>query len=480
MTLDIGTGKQVFLDWELIEPGYGVGWGGKPASWEMPHGVRIAAHPPRLEREPLIVADQPWESMINVYTTLLAAEGRYRLYYEPHYHDPGEQPRDLKAMLAVAESDDGRHWTKPRVGTVAFDGSTDNNLVYGLELALGRGAHGATVFLDPQAPAAERFKLVHMGREEGIHRVFGATSPDGLRWRPIQAPLLDDYMSDTQTVVAFDAARGRYVGYFRGWQGLVPGKGGHGRRAIAYAETADFAHWPRPEIIVTAEGSDSPDTDIYTNAYARWPGADRAHLLFPAFYHRAPDVLDVHLLTSRDGRRWERLGRAPLIPAGEPGSGWEGGVYAGCGLVSLSPGEWTLPVGPQWRTHNQGHFAEGRPEPPPHRGMTCRAVWREDGLTSLEAETEGRCATVPLTFAGDHLEVNAWTRFGGELRVELAEPTGAPLPGRALDDCDALSGDALWTTVTWRGQSDLAPWAGRPVRLRLALRRARLHALRFG
>ena len=119
------------------------------------------------------------------------------------------------------------------------------------------------------------------------------------------------------------------------------------------------------------------------------------------------------------------------------------------------------------------------PERPPHRGMVCRAVWREDGLTSLEAETEGGCTTVPLTFSGDHLEVNAWTRFGGEIRVELAEPTGAPLPGRALADCDPLSGDALWSKVTWQGQADLSPWAGRPMRLRLALRRARLHALRF-
>jgi hypothetical protein len=479
MAHDIGNRKQVFLDWRLIEAGYGVAWGGQPTSWEMPYGVRIAVHPPRLERAPLIVADRPWETMINVYCTLLQDGGLFRLYYEAYHHDRREQSRDLKATLAVAESSDGVNWVKPNVNAIPFEGSSDNNLVYGGDLALGRGAHGGTVFIDPVAPAAERYKYVHMGREEGVSRVFGATSPDGLRWRAIRAPLIDDYMSDTQTVVSYDAARGRYVGYFRGWQGLQPGKGGHGRRAIAYAETDDFYHWPRPELLVTAEGGDPPDADIYTNAYTRWPGAEGAHLLFPAFYRRALDVTEVHLLTSADGLRWERPLRQALIPAGEPGSGWEGGVYAGCGLLGLSAGEWSLPIGPQWHTHNQEHFAEGRMANPPHRGMICRAVWREDGIASLEAETEGRCATAPLTFSGARLELNAWTRFGGEIRVELAEASGEPIAGRALADCDPIQGDALHRTVTWQGQADVAPWAGKTVRLRLALRRARLHALQF-
>ncbi|MDQ1301672.1 MAG: hypothetical protein QG637_1594, partial [Chloroflexota bacterium] len=48
MSHDIANRKQVFVDWDLIEPGYGVAWGGKVTSWEMPFGVRLAVHPPRL------------------------------------------------------------------------------------------------------------------------------------------------------------------------------------------------------------------------------------------------------------------------------------------------------------------------------------------------------------------------------------------------------------------------------------------------
>jgi hypothetical protein len=367
---------------------------------------------------------------------------------------------------------------KPRIGTVDFLGSTDNNLVYGLGLSLGRGAHGATVFKDPNGTADERYKMVHMGREDGKLCVFGAVSADGLRWRPVEKPLLTDYMSDTQTVVAFDEEKGCYVGYYRGWKGLEHGKW-HGRRTIAYAETEQFGTWPVPQTIVAPEVLDHPGADIYTNAYSRWPEAANAHLMFPAFYERELDTLQVHVLTSRDGLRWERPSRDPVIRDGEPGSDWEGGVYAGCGLVSLRPGEWALPIGPKWHTHNQGHFQEGRPADPPNQGYLCPAVWREDGFTSLEAEVEGGCTTVPLTYSGGQLRINAWTRFAGEVMVELATASGETIEGRAFSDCDRITGDALSQTVTWNGASDLSSWAGQAMRLRLRLRRARLHALQF-
>ncbi len=478
MRLNVANKKQVFINWDLIEAGYGVAWRGKVTSSEMPYGVRIAVHPPRVDPQPIVVPDRPWESIINVYSTLMEDDGLYRLYYEPHANPIEDQPDDLKAMLAYAESTDGVNWTKPTVGTVSFQGSTDNNLVYGLGLSLGRGAHGATVFKDDRAPADERYKLVHMGREDSEICVFGAVSPDGLRWTALKKPILIGYMSDTQTVVSYDEEKGRYVGYFRGWQGRVPGQY-HGRRTIAYAETDDFASWPVPQTIVTLDGADDPGADIYTNAYTRWPGVINAHLMFPAVYERSLDTLQVHTMVSRDGLNWERPRRTPILTDGEPGSNWEGGVYAGCGLIGTQTGEWALPIGPKWHTHNQGHFVEGRPANPPDRGYLCRAIWRADGFTSLEAEIEGQCTTVPFVYDGKQLQINAWTRFAGEVRVELATTSGETIKGRTFADCDPITGDALRRTVTWNGESDLSLWAGQAVRLRLWLRRARLHALQF-
>jgi len=476
---NIGNRKRVFIDWDLIEPGYGVACSGEKAtSWEMPYGVRIAVHAPRIDPQPLVWPENPWESRINVYSTLFEDEGRYRLYYECYYADEKDRITDFGAMIAYAESIDGVNWVKPEIGTIRFNGSVDNNLVYGLDLSLGRGAHAGSVFKDPNAPSDQRYKLVHIGREAGRFCVFGAISPDGLHWKALERPLIADYEGDTQTVIRFDSEKGRYVGYFRGWKGLEPGKW-HGRRTIAYAESDRFETWPVPQTIVATDVNDNPDTDIYTNAYTRWPGAADAHLMFPAFYQRALDVLEVHLMTSRDGLRWERPTRRPIIPSGEPGSDWEGGVYAGCGLVSMQPGEWSLPIGPKWHTHNQGRFPEGWPSILPNRGYLCRAIWRQDGFTSLEAQSEGKCSTVPITFSGKCLEINAWTRFAGEIRVELAEASGETIAAHTFEECDPISGDALKHTVTWKGKSDLSAWAGKPMRLRFWLRRARLYAIQF-
>lgn len=485
MPFNLGTRKHVFIDWDLIEPGYGVAWSGEHAvSWESPSGVRLTVHPPHAISPPIVCADRPWESALNVYATLMKADGAsggalYRLYYESHYFHRREEPReDEPGMLACAESRDGVTWTKPIVGSVSFNGSVENNLVFGRELSLGRGGHGATVFLDPAAPPQERYKLVNSGREGEQFCVFGAVSPDGLRWQPLRRPLLAGYKSDTQTVMAFDAARGKYVGYFRGWLGYERGTW-QGRRTIAYAESDDFGSWPVPETILAPDASDHPDTDIYTNGYTRWPGVVDAHLMFPALYERSADVLEVHMMTSRDGVHWQRPLRRPIIGRGEPGSGWEGGVYAGCGIIALPSGEWALPIGPKWHTHNQLRFVAGQMQEPPDRGHLRLAHWRPDGFMSLEALGDGHCSTVPLTFAGSQLRVNAWTQFGGEITFELARATGEPLPGFTFAQCDPVTGDAPDHSVSWQGQRDISAFAGAELRLRLRLRRARLYALQF-
>ena len=480
MSYNLGKAKHVFLDWHFIEPGYGVAWGGeKPTSWEMPSGIRLTVHPPTISSAPIVIADRPWESFINVYATLLSENGLHRLYYESHYHAPnGEEHNDLKGVLAYAESRDGVDWIKPKIGGVSFQGSTDTNLIFGGDVSLGRGGHGAGVFKDPSAPPEERYKLVHMAHVDGKQCVCGAVSEDGLHWKALEKPLITGYMSDTQTIIAFDEQKGCYVGYFRGWIGYERGKY-HGRRTIAYAESDTFETWPIPETIVAPDVHDNPDTDIYTNAYTRWPGTVDAHLMFPAMYERSADVLEVHMFTSRDGLHWQRPLRKPIVGRGAASSGWEGGVYAGCGLITMPTGEWALPISPKWHTHNELHFRQAYPEDPPDRGHIRLALWRPDGFTSLDAPVEGRCTTIPFTFSGSQLKVNACTQFGGDIAFELVKADGEQIPGFTFDECDALSGDGPQHIVAWNGKSDVSAWIGQEMRLRLRMRRASLYALQF-
>jgi hypothetical protein len=120
-------------------------------------------------------------------------------------------------------------------------------------------------------------------------------------------------------------------------------------------------------------------------------------------------------------------------------------------------------------------------------GYICRATWRRDGFTSLEAETDGGFTTVPFTFDGGRLVLNAWTRYRGHIRVELVDASdetmsipAAAVGNRSFDSCDLITGHRLLShTVTWAGESDLSAWRGKTVRLRFQMRRARLYAFHF-
>ena len=62
MTYELGDNKHVFINWDLVEPGYGVAWGGSaPTSWEVPRGIQLVVHPPRLDTQPLVQSEYPWE-----------------------------------------------------------------------------------------------------------------------------------------------------------------------------------------------------------------------------------------------------------------------------------------------------------------------------------------------------------------------------------------------------------------------------------
>ena len=168
-------------------------------------------------------------------------------------------------------------------------------------------------------------------------------------------------------------------------------------------------------------------------------------------------------------------------------------------VVEMHLPEVSLPIAPVFRSHNNlGNFPtgfpEGTPDPPytGHGADFSLATWRKDGFTSLEAETEGRCTTAPFTFTGKRLEVNAWTRFRGEIRVELVDNSERTagmartnrqnqpaVDGHTFEDCDPITGNVLKHAVTWQGKSDLSGWAGKPVRLRLQMRKARLYSIQF-
>src|SRR5207237_4619032 len=74
----------------------------------------------------------------------------------------------------------------------------------------------------------------------------------------------------------------------------------------------------------------------------------------------------------------------------------------------------------------------------------CRASWTADRLWALVGAhggySEGTATTRRANLAGKQLVVNATTRPGGTLRVELLDTAGAPLPGVEAADCEPGAG----------------------------------------
>ena len=62
---------------------------------------------------------------------------------------------------------------------------------------------------------------------------------------------------------------------------------------------------------------------------------------------------------------------------------------------------------------------------------------------------------------------------------EMVDAAGQPLAGFGLDDCDALSGDHVAQTVTWRGNADVGRLAGQAVRMRIEWTKGKLYAFQF-
>lgn len=55
----------------------------------------------------------------------------------------------------------------------------------------------------------------------------------------------------------------------------------------------------------------------------------------------------------------------------------------------------------------------------------------------------------------------------------------AGVENHSLDDCTRIFGDHYWTTVDWKGKTDLGFDEGKPVTLRFKLDQAEIYGLEF-
>ncbi len=109
-----------------------------------------------------------------------------------------------------------------------------------------------------------------------------------------------------------------------------------------------------------------------------------------------------------------------------------------------------------------------------------RYTLRIDGFVSVNAPMSGdELITKPVIFKGDKLILNFSSSAAGDIRVEIQDINGIPLPGYSLRDCPPIFGDTIERTVRWKNGGNLSSLEGKTIRLRFVLKDADLYSFQF-
>lgn len=400
-----------------------------------------------------LVTDAPWEGNVCAYYTIFQDGPLYRMYYRGLHYDGGMTHPEV---TCYAESTDGINWTKPNLGVVEYEGSTENNIVW-----KHPGSHNFTPFLDANpdaAPDAKYKALALNARAGGANGLYALKSPDGAQWTLMsQQPVITEGAFDSQNLAFWDTERGCYVDYHRDFRSGV--------RDIKTAVSDDFLHWSNPDWLYYPAGT--PTEHLYTNAILPYERAPHILLGFPTRYQPTNSQVEPILMSSRDGVIFKRWGEA-LIPITAPEDrDGNRSNYMAWGLVQLPHSDRELSV----------YASEAYYEGPDSRLR--RFTFRVDGFVSAKSTGPGEVLTKPLLFDGNGLRANFATFDGGWLQAELQDAGGNPIPGFTYADFDPLSGDEIDFPLTWSGGGDVGSLEGTPVRVRFRLNNADLYSFQF-
>lgn len=455
--LELASRRELFVDHFLIE--------------RLSNAV-LKLHEPQLAAATPDPAD-PW-----VYGTVIRDGDRFRAYTRGgrgDYAGPRENDGNPGEVTRYAESREGIHWVKPRLGLHEVEGTRENNIV----LTEPPFCHNFSPMLDarPGVPPDERFKALAGLSQPGwdnlrrllpddprFRRTDGPSpaglwrfvSTDGVRWHkqgdePVIRLPGRDLGLDSQNVSFWSESEGCYVAYFRTWT-REPSP----RRSISRSTSPDFVQWTEP----TALDPNFPGEHLYTSQTQPYFRTPHIYLATPTRFHpERGESTDILFMTARGNRPFDRTFReAFLRPGLDPARWGNRSNYAALNIVPTGPEELSL-------------YAS------PFRRFTLRT----DGFASVHAGADpAELITRPFRFAGEALWLNYSTSAGGQIRVEVQDLQGRALPGFGLSDGTSLVGDTIEQAVTWKRGLQLATLAQRPVRLRFVLREADLFALRFG
>ncbi len=478
--------------------------------------------PQRRSPNALIAMTKRWETAIG-YTSVYRdpKTGKYQLWYQAYVGGRAKDER-YRCVVCYAESDDGITFTKPELDLFPYLDQPKTNIVL-----IGTGLYGHrycnSVLVDDREPdAARRYKMAYYDWSERDGRVYPglhvAFSPDGIHWtkQPGGPQYLTSYGSrGTQPVIAGDPtytetpAPGKPIPMRKTWQYpltmsdavdvmydprrevfAIYGKmwidsplgGAAWRHAMGRTESKDFLTWSQPELLLTTDDDDPNDVEFHTSPVFFYN--DRYFCLNQMFIRRLKGAMDVELMTSRDGLKWERPFRDQFFIARSTPGLFDSRTI----LTNATPVVLDDEIRFYYGAYNQSPL-DGVKSPPDQRsgvGMVSIARDRFAGIRPATLsdqktlkqplENIGQITLRPIDLGGvRELTVNA-DAAEGAVRVELLTADGYRVRGFTQDDAEPLTGDSIRHVVSWNGKqfTDLPP--GRYM-LRLHLQNAAVFAV---
>jgi hypothetical protein len=455
--IDLGSKRELFVDHFLIDK---------------MDGVSLTLHTPR-DEGPVLYFDKPWEGPFSGYATIIKTGDIFRAYYRGMAIAAADESEIQ--VTCVAESKDGIQWTKPELDHYKVGSSTKNNVVLAGDPFTN---HNFSPFLDtnPKADPARKFKAIGGSHKTGL---FYYASSDGLKWTKVQNDVIfKEGVFDSQNVAFWSESEQQYVLYFRTWsKGLFDGK-----RTVSRTTSKDFLRWEKP-VAMTFGGT--PLEDLYTHQTSPYFRAPHIYLAIgarfmpgrkvvsdeqaitlnvnPKYYK---DCSDAILMSSRGGSNFDRTFMESYI---RPGIGLKNWVsrsnYPVLNVVQTGPDEMSVYM-------NQDYA-----QPTAH---IHRYSLRLDGFSSLAAPYNGGSMTTKyFKFSGKQLYINYATSAPGEVRIELQDEKGNPIPGFEFENAEAIIGNETNRAVVWKGKRDVSSLAGKAIRMKIQMKDANLYSLRF-
>ena len=378
-----------------------------------------------------------------------------------------------------AESLDGKTWTKPSLDIVPGTNVVDT---------MNRDA--STVWLDRnEKDPSKRWKFFNVEyKPDYIQWQYVLKySADGIHWsKPV-----------AQSGAVSDRCTAFYNPFTNKWVMSMRHHCNVSWRSRAYLEHADpeeavsLAHRlregvPDKHIVFWFTPDDKekrheryPDVDpgiynfdaiayesIMLGFYSQWQGPEN-HIARGLMIPKRNEIM---LGYSRDGFHFARPSHSPFMPVNETDGAWNYGNMQSVNGVPLIVGD-SLYIYSSGRSKNGVWWDAGV--------STGLATLRRDGFVSMRAgNKEGFLTTEKLSFDGKYFFVNADVKGkGAQLKVELLDADGNPIPGFTKRDCVVMRGaDKTRQLITWKGKKDLTELKGSTIRAKFYLTRGDLYA----